>query len=136
MRENDKNLNAQDDQKHIVTPVIWAAVSVAVLIGILIWFGVKDPVIFGDIRDLLITSVSIVLFLIGTVLAALCFILASRLKDARKQVDESLSKADGKVEELAVKIEEILRNILNPFIQAKAKTAGIMHLLHRKKTEE
>ncbi len=136
MREKEKKLNIQDDEENISTPIFWAAVIVVILVGIMIWFGIKNPVIFGNLRDLLITLVSAVLLIIGIALAILCFFLASRLDGARKQVDESLSKADGKVEELAVKIEEILRKILDPFIQAKSKTTGFMQLFRKKKTEE
>ncbi len=136
MRESERKLNVQDDEEHISTPVFWTVFFVIALIGIMIWFGIKNPVIFGNIRDLLITIVSIFLFLIGTALAIICFLLASRLVGARKQVDESLSRADGKVEDIAVKIEEILRKILDPFIKGKSKTAAVLHILRKKKTEE
>ena len=134
MREYEKNLNIQDDRKNISTPVWAAAALVVVLVGVMIWFGIRNPVIFGNIRDLLITMAAVVLFIISTALAILCFFLACKLSGSRKQVDESLASADGKVEELAVKIEEILRKILNPFIEAESKKAGILHIFHRKKT--
>ena len=136
MREKEKNLNIQDDQKNISTPIFLAAALVVVLVGTMIWFGIKDPEIFGKMRDLLVTLTSVILLIIALALAVLCFFLASRLSGAKKQVDESLSAADGKVEEIAVKIEEILRKILDPFIQGKSKAAGIMHILRKKKTEE
>ena len=133
MRENEKKLNVQDDENNISTPVFWVTALVVILVGVMIWFGIKNPDIFSDLRNLLITLVSITLFILGAAAAVLCFFLASRLKDARKQVDEGLSTADGKVEEIAVLIEDLLRKILEPFISAKAKTAGVMHLLQSKK---
>ena len=121
MRENEKKLNVQDDENNISTPVFWVTALVVILVGVMIWFGIKNPDIFSDLRNLLITLVSITLFILGAAAAVLCFFLASRLKDARKQVDEGLSTADGKVEEIAVLIEDLLRKILEPFISAKSK---------------
>ncbi len=136
MRENEKKLNVQDDENNIDAPIFWLTAFLVLLIGIMIWFGIKRPVIFGNIRDFLITMAAAVSFLISIVLAFLFFFLASRIKGARKQVDEALATADGKVEELALEIEKILRKILEPLIGMQSKKAGILHIFQRKKTEE
>ena len=136
MRENEKKLNAADDQKNIGKPVLLAAGVLAVITCCLVLLAVKQPPVIVSIRDFLITLFVFLLFVIGIVLTVIIIILSSKIDGAKVQIDQALSKTDGKAEELAEKITDILRNILNPFIEAKSKRAGILHFFSRKKTEE
>ncbi|MBQ6510239.1 MAG: hypothetical protein IJI07_12265 [Flexilinea sp.] len=136
MRENEKKMNMADDQKNIHTPV-WIAAAVFVLLaGFLAWLAVRKPEAVSGVRDLLITLFVFLLFVIGIVLTVLMIILSSRIDGAKVKIDEVLSKADGKTEELADKITEILRSILNPFIEAKSRNSGVKHLFSKKDAEE
>ena len=136
MRENEKKLNLADDKKSIQTPVGLAA-AVFILLGcFLAWLAVKKPEALAGLRDLLITLFVFLLFVIGIVLTVLMFLLSSRIDGAKVKIDEVVSSADGKTEELADKITEILKSILNPFIEAKARNSGIKHLFSKKNTEE
>ena len=136
MRENEKKLNLADDQKNIQTPVWLAAAAFVLLAGFLAWLAVKKPGAVSGIRDLLITLFVFLLFVIGIVLTVLMIFLSSRIDGAKVKIDEVLSTADGKTEELADKITEILRSILNPFIEAKSRGSGLKQLLSKKNTEE
>ena len=136
MRENEKKLNIADDQKNIQTPVWLAAVVFVILAGVLAWLAVKKPEAVASIRDLLITLFVFLLFVIGIILTALMFFLSSRIDGAKVKIDEVVSTADGKTEELADKITDILRSILNPFIEAKSKSSGFKQLFSKKNTEE
>lgn len=136
MRENEKKLNLADDKKSIQTPVGLAA-AVFILLGcFLAWLAVKKPEALSGLRDLLITLFVFLLFVIGIVLTVLMFLLSSRIDGAKVKIDEVISSADGKTEELADKITEILKSILNPFIEAKSRNSGIKHLFSKKNTEE
>ena len=136
MRENEKKLNLADDQKNIQTPVWLAAAAFVLLAGFLAWLAVKKPGAVSGIRDLLITLFVFLLFVIGIVLTVLMIFLSSRIDGAKVKIDEVLSTADGKTEELADKITEILRSILNPFIEAKSRGSGFKQLFSKKNTEE
>ena len=136
MSENEKKLNLADDKKSIQTPVGLAA-AVFILLGcFLAWLAVKKPEALSGLRDLLITLFVFLLFVIGIVLTVLMFLLSSRIDGAKVKIDEVISSADGKTEELADKITEILKSILNPFIEAKSRNSGIKHLFSKKNTEE
>ena len=135
MRENEKILNQEDDKKNIDVPVRCAVIGVCLLIGLLIWFGVKDPELFGKIRDFCITLIVFLLFLINTAAAILFFFLSSRIGSARTALDQALTNADGKVEELADKTIIILKKILEPFIKVKAEKAGILTIFSKRKAE-
>ena len=136
MRENEKKLNMADDRKNIQTPV-WIAAAVFILLaGFLAWLAVKMPGAVSGIRDLLITLFVFLLFVIGIVLTVLMFFLSSRIDSAKIRIDEVISSADGKTEELADRITDILRSILNPFIEAKSRGSGFRQLFTRKNTEE
>ena len=136
MRENEKKLNLADDKKSIQTPVGLAA-AVFILLGcFLAWLAVKKPEALSGLRDLLITLFVFLLFVIGIVLTVLMCLLSSRIDGAKVKIDEVISSADGKTEELADKITEILKSILNPFIEAKSRNSGIKHLFSKKNTEE
>ena len=136
MRENEKKMNMADDRKSVETPVLIAAAVFVLLIGFLAWLAVKQPVAVSGIRDLLITLFVFLLFLIGIVLTVLMIILTSRIDGAKVKIDEVISSADGKTEELADKVTEILKSILDPFIEAKSRNSGLKGLFSKKNTEE
>ncbi len=136
MRDNEEILNKKDDKRNIYTPIIWAAAAVLILLGLLIWFGIKQPVLFNNLRDLVLTIILFLLFIIGGATAVIFFILAARINSARTGLDEIISKADGKVEELADKTVIVLQKILEPFIKAETDKAGILSIFSKKKTEE
>lgn len=136
MREKEKNLNIADDRKNIQTPV-WIAAAVFILLaGFLAWLAVKEPEAVAGVRDLLITLFVFLLFVIGIVLTALMFYLSSKIEVVKVKIDEALTTADGKTEELADKITDIFRSILNPFIEMKSRGSGIKQLFSKKNTEE
>lgn len=136
MRENEKKMNMADDRKSVETPVLIAAAVFVLLIGFLAWLAVKQPGAVSGIRDLLITLFVFLLFLIGIVLTVLMIILTSRIDGAKVKIDEVISSADGKTEELADKVTEILKSILDPFIEAKSRNSGLKGLFSKKNTEE
>ena len=135
MRDNEKILNREDEKRNIFRPVICAVAAVCLLIGLLIWFGVKKPELFGKMRDLAVVLVIFFFFIINTAAAVLFFILSSRIGSARDALDKAITFADGKVEELADKVADILRMILEPFIRAESEKAGILSIFSKKKTE-
>ena len=104
-----------------------------ILIGVMIWFGWKEPKIFSNVRDFIITFTVFIMFLIWLLAAVLCIFLTSRLKNGRVKLDEVISKADGSIEEIGAKVENILMDILNPIIDTMAKSRGFMSLFSRKK---
>ena len=133
MRENEQIRNMKEDKESIHRPVILVTVLLVILIGVMIWFGWKEPKIFSNVRDFIITFTVFIMFLIWLLAAVLCIFLTSRLKDGRVKLDEVLSKADGSIEEIGAKIESILMDILNPIIDTMAKSRGFMSLFSRKK---
>ena len=128
MRDNEKVRNVSDDKQNVYKPVIIVTLILAIVIGCFIWFGIKNPNIFSNIRDLTITLIAFLFFIIGTVLAVLFFYLSSRIEDARTAIDQAMDKADGKVEELGGKISEILIKILEPVLDTKSRKAGILDI--------
>ncbi|MBQ4513584.1 MAG: hypothetical protein II969_11375 [Anaerolineaceae bacterium] len=135
MRESEKIKNMQDDKKHIDRPVIWVTAILIVIIGIMIWFGVRNPVVFSAIRDFLITFLALLFFILGVALSVLCFLLISKINIAKIKIDEAVTFADGKVVVLGEKIEEILKQILEPVIKAQSETAGFLHIFSKRKME-
>ena len=128
MRDNEKVRNVSDDKQNVYKPVIIVTLIVAVVIGCFIWFGIKNPKVFSNIRDLTISLIAFVFFIIGTALSVLFFYLSSRIDGAKNSIDQAMNKADGKVEELGDKISEILIKILEPVFDAKSKKAGILDI--------
>lgn len=133
MRENEQIRNMKEDKQTIHRPVILVTVLIVILIGVMIWFGWKEPKIFSNVRDFIITFTVFIMFLIWLLAAVLCIFLTSRLKNGRVKLDEVISKADGSIEEIGAKVENILMDILNPIIDAMAKSRGFMSLFSRKK---
>ena len=129
MRDNEKIKNQTDDKSNIYKPILIVTVVLVVIIGCYIWLGVKKPVIFGNIRDLTITLIFFVLFVINTVLAVLFFIFAARIENAKEKIDEVMTNADGKVEEAGDQITIILKKILEPVFESSANNAGILKVL-------
>lgn len=136
MRETEINKNKEEETKQIRYPVWIAFFAVFILTAVMIWFGVKDPVLFAKLRDLLISLTAVFLFVIGAALAVLFFILAGKVRESRNSIDNAMSQADGKVEELADKITEIMKTILKPFIQVQSNKAGISGLFSGRKAED
>lgn len=135
MRENEKIKNVQDDKKNIERPVIYVTIILIAIIGVMIWLGIRNPVIFSTVRDFLITFTVLFFFVLGAAISVLCFFLSSRINDAKIKIDDAVTTADGKVVELGEKIEDILKKILEPVIQAESETAGFLHIFSKKKKE-
>lgn len=135
MRDNEKIKNVQDDKKNIERPVICAAIILVVIIGVMIWLGIRNPDVFSTVRDFLITFTALFFFILGLALSILCFLLSSKIDDAKIKIDEAVIAADGKVVELGEKVEDILKKILEPVIQAESETAGFLHIFSKKKKE-
>lgn len=136
MRETEINKNKEEETKQIRYPVWIAFFAVFILTAVMIWFGVKDQVLFAKLRDLLISLTAVFLFVIGAALAVLFFIFAGKVRESRNAIDNAMSQADGKVEELADKITELMKTILKPFIQVQSNKAGISGLFSGKKAED
>lgn len=136
MREDEKIRNLSDDRQNVYKPIIIVTVVLAILIGCFIWFGVKNPNVFSNVRDLTITLFAFVFFVINTVLAVLFFYLSGRLEYSKKEIDQAMNKADGKVEELGDKISEILVKILEPVFDTTSKKAGILNIISMLKVKE
>ncbi len=133
MRDNEKIRNISDDKQNIYKPVIIVTIILAVVIGCFIWFGIKNPNVFSNVRDLTITLIAFLFFVISTALAVLFFYLSSRISDAKAAIDQAMTKADGKVEELGDKITEILKQILEPVFDTKSKKAGVLNIFRAMK---
>ncbi|MBR6090489.1 MAG: hypothetical protein IKP86_11180 [Anaerolineaceae bacterium] len=125
----------EDDRKSIGTPLILAVLLIVILVGCLIWFGIKDPELFGKIRDLLVSIGALICFLVGAAISVLFFFLASKIDTAIIKITELLRNADGKIETVADKIAEILKKILDPFVGMKSRAAGIKGIFTRRKAE-
>ena len=133
MRDNEKIRNISDDKQNIYKPVVIVTLILAVVIGCFIWFGIKNPNVFSNVRDLTITLIAFLFFVISTALAVLFFYLSSRISDAKAAIDQAMTKADGKVEELGDKITEILKQILEPVFDTKSKKAGVLNIFRAMK---
>ena len=125
MRDNERILNQKDEKRSIFRPVICGVAAVCVLIGLLIWFGLKKPELFGKIRDLSITLIIFFILIFNTAAAVLFFFLSSQIGSAKTALEKILSSADGKVEELADKSIDVLERILEPFVRIETEKAGI-----------
>ena len=133
MRDNEKIRNISDDKQNIYKPVIIVTLILSVVIGCFIWFGIKNPNVFSNVRDFTITLIAFLFFVISTALAVLFFYLSSRISDAKAAIDQAMTKADGKVEELGDKITEILKQILEPVFDTKSKKAGVLNIFRTMK---
>lgn len=133
MRDNEKIRNISDDKQNIYKPVMIVTLILAVVIGCFIWFGIKNPNVFSNVRDFTITLITFLFFVISTALAVLFFYLSSRISDAKAAIDQAMTKADGKVEELGDKITEILKQILEPVFDTKSKKAGVLNIFRAMK---
>ena len=136
MRENELKNNQIEESEKIRRPVWIAFCVAAVLTAVLIIVGIKDPDAVKSIRDLTITLAIFILFVLGAVVAVLSFFLSSKIETARGQIDEALSQADGKVEELADRVTDLLKSILSPFIRFSSNRAGISNVISERKEEE
>lgn len=130
---NTKNevRQAKENEKYVDRPIVIVIACLILLIGCLVYFGIKDRAVLLCVRDLVITICAFLLFVLGTALAVLFFILARKVDDAKVDIAGVLKMADGKIEELAEKITDILRMILNPFIEMKSKNAGVLRVFKK-----
>lgn len=130
---NTKNevRQAKENEKYVDRPIVIVIACLILLIGCLVYFGIKDRAVLLCVRDLVITICAFLLFVLGTALAVLCFLLARKVDDAKVDIAGVLKMADGKIEELAEKITDILRMILNPFIEMKSKNAGVLRVFKK-----
>ena len=54
MEENNISNDYENEQKQVARPIIIVSAILAVLVAVMVWFGIKEPAIFEDIRDLII----------------------------------------------------------------------------------
>ena len=135
MRDSEKIKNEADDNKNILKPIIIVTVILLLITGAFIWFGIKNPAVFSNVRDLTITLCALLMFILGIVITVLCIILTSRIKIAMIQIDDVFSNADGKIEELGDKVTEILKKILIPIFNLKTNEAGLMNTFNNENKE-
>lgn len=136
MRDTEKIKNTAEDKTKVYKPVIIVTVILVIIIGLYIWLGIKYPVVFGNIRDLTITLIAVLFFIISAAIAVLCFYLSARIENAKLKIDEAVSTADGKVEETGEQISDILKKILEPVIESETHKAGILRVLSALKKKE
>lgn len=132
MREQEKISNSIEDKKNINRPVIIIVSILVILIMSLIWFGIKDRTVFSCVRDFLIVLTLFIFFLVNVVLAFLAFLIAYRVDNSKRMIDELSTKADNTIEDLADKITKILQKILAPVIEMKSKEAGLLRIFSKK----
>ena len=130
----NKEIFRDEKNRSVFLPLILSILIVAVLVGCFIWLGIRKPDVFASVRDFILTMFLLSFFLLGAVISVLCFLIASKIDTAILKIRELLNTADGKVEELAEKIVEILRKILDPVVAAKSKTSGFFQLFSGKKS--
>ena len=131
MNENN-DARLAEEKKFIRLPIIITCLTLVVIIGLFVYFGVKRTDIFQSIRDLAITLVTLMLFIINLVLIILCFIITSKIDYAKIEIKMLLEKVDVEIDDLADKITKILRSILDPIIEAESKKAGLLRIFTRK----
>lgn len=122
----------EEEKKFIKLPIIITCLVLVIIIGIFIYFGVNRTDIFKSVRDLTITLVTFILFIINLLMIVLCFIITSKIDVAKSEIKKLLEKVDVEIDVLADKITNILRDILNPIIKAESKKAGLLSLFTRK----
>lgn len=122
----------EEEKKFIKLPIIITCLVLVIIIGIFIYFGVNRTDIFKSVRDLTITLVTFILFIINLLMIVLCFIITSKIDFAKSEIKKLLEKVDVEIDVLADKITNILRDILNPIIKAESKKAGLLSLFTRK----
>ena len=62
MRGNEKIKNTQDDRINVERPVILITAALIAIVGIFVWLGIRNPVIFSTVRDFLITFSALFFF--------------------------------------------------------------------------
>ena len=122
---------AKENEKYVDRPIVFVVAGLILIIGCLVYFGIKNRAVLLCVRDLIISICAFLLFVIGLVLAILCFFLSNKIDDAKAAIADALKLADGKVEILAEKITEIFRMILNPFLEMKSRSAGVLRVLKK-----
>ncbi len=122
---------AKENEKYVDRPVVFVVAGLILTIGCLVYFGIKNRAVLLCVRDLIISICAFLLFVIGLVLAILCFFLSNKIDDAKAAIADALKLADGKVEILAENITEIFRMILNPFLEMKSRSAGVLRVLKK-----
>ncbi|MBQ6342797.1 MAG: hypothetical protein IJI41_06720 [Anaerolineaceae bacterium] len=129
-KENQTKI--EEEKKFIQLPIVIICLVLVVIIGIFIFFGVKNTDIFKDIRDLTITLITFIMFIINLLFIILCFMLTSKIDVAKLEIRKLLEKADVEMDVIADKITKILRSILDPVIKAESKKAGLLSLFSKK----
>lgn len=122
---------AKENEKYVDRPIVFVVAGLILIIGCLVYFGIKNRAVLLCVRDLIISICAFLLFVIGLVLAILCFFLSNKIDGAKAAIADALKLADGKVEILAEKITEIFRMILNPFLEMKSRSAGVLRVLKK-----
>ena len=136
MEENNISNDYENEQKQVARPIIIVSSILAVLVAVMVWFGIKEPAIFEDIRDLIIVLTVFVLIIVTGALAVLCFILNSKVDAAKAQLTPLLQNADGKIEEIAEKTADVIETLMNPLVEFKARRGSVWDMVSRKISEE
>ena len=136
MEEKNISNNYENEQKQVATPIIIVSAVLVVLVAVMIWFGIKEPAIFEDIRDLIITLTVFVMIIVTAAIAVLCFFLNSKVDDAKAQLTPLIHSADGKIEEIAEKTADVIETLMHPLVAFKAKRSSIWDIVSKKISEE
>lgn len=122
---------AKENEKYVDRPVAFVVAGLILIIGCLVYFGIKNRAVLLCVRDLVITICVFLLFIISTALAVLCFYLSHKIDDSKPAIRDAMKMADGKIDVLADKITEIFRMILNPFLEMKSRSAGVLRVFKK-----
>ena len=136
MNMEDEVRQSEENEKYVDRPIVIVVAVLILIIGCLVYFGIKDKAVLICVRDLIITLFAFFLFLLGTAAAVLCFFLTGRIGSARDAISNVLKNADVKIEELAEQITDILKKILEPFVKMESKSAGLLGIFKKNKSEK
>ncbi len=131
MREEFVEQSKKDDNKNIKSRITWAWVLFVVLAAAVIVGAVVYGLPVGNIRDLLLTLLIVILFAVNVVLIWLYVTTTEKIKTAKIEIIKAAEMADGKTEELTDRIAEIMKRVLSPVVDLKAFGAGIKNIFRK-----
>ncbi len=131
MREEFVEQSKKDDNKNINSRIAWAWVLFVVLAAAVIVGAVVYGLPVGNIRDLLLTLLIVILFAVNVVLIWLYVTTTEKIKTAKTEIIKAAETADGKTEELTDRIAEIMKRVLSPVVDLKSFGAGIKNIFRK-----
>ncbi len=131
MREEFVEQSKKDDNENIKKHVSWAWVIFIVLVAAVSVGAVVYGFPVGNIRDLLLTLLIVIMFIINIVLIWLYVMTTEKIGTAKVEIIKAAQAADGKTEELTDRIAEIMERVLDPVVDLKSFGAGIKNIFRK-----